>query len=172
MLIQPDRNKLGDKQVSGAEALAQSFEQTDKHLQQYRLADQEQLKNVEARLGQPLHFAEVIRRVVQLNPSLWAEDSIGCPGNVGFYRRRTPTELNPCDKEFLVAFPKDVLPEYSIIETDAADLPVKERRGWRTVLLRLLQQKALTIEQVSSAFDEASGESSARWRFYLHSLQN
>jgi len=172
MLIQPDRNKLGDKSLRGAEALAQSFEQIDKSLQQYRLPDHEQLKDVDARMGKPLHFAELIRRVVKLNPSLWAEDSINRPGNVGFYRHRTPTPEDPCDKEYLVAFPKDILPEYSIIETDAADLPVKEKRGWRTVLLRLLQQRALTIEQVSSAFDEASGESSARWGFYLHALQN
>jgi hypothetical protein len=172
MLIQPEREKLGDKVLRGAEALAQSFEQTDKALEQYRLPDQQQLKNVDARTGQPMHFTELVARIRKLNPSLWVEDSIHCPGHVGIYRHRTPTAEDPCDKEFLVAFPAEVLPEYSIIEVDAADLPIRERRGWRTVLVRLLQQKALRIKGVIELFGDASGESSARWRFYLHSLQN
>jgi len=147
--------------LSGKEALQQKFEQTDKLLEQYRLSDHEQLKDAEARLGAPLTHAMLIQRVLKLNSNLWAEDSINDSSVVGLYRR--DQEGN---KEFLVAFDKGWMPEFSIIFTDAADLPVKEKRGWRTVLIRLLKKRALSWAQVKSVFGDVHGthERNTRWR--------
>jgi hypothetical protein len=159
MLIVPSTEFLGDKRLSREERLLKSFEETDRALEKYRLDDHEELKNAEKRLGQQLSHQELIRRVVKLNPQVWAEDSNYDKNVVGFYRTNSAGE-----KEYLVAFEKGILPEFSFIFVDAADLPVKEKRGWRTVLHRLLAKGALTWAQVLEIFGDAHGINATRWR--------
>lgn len=172
MLIETNPDRLGDKLLSPQEALLRAFEETDRRLRVYRLTDHEELKDAKMRFGHPLSFVELIRRVRKINPALWVEDSINMPGHCGFYRYKRPERSDDPDKEFLAAFPKTILPEFSIILTDAADLPIKEQRGWRTVLLRLIQQRALRIEDVLVAFDEASGTVAKRWLQYTQHLRS
>lgn len=86
---------------------------------------------------------EFVRRVLKLNPSLWVEDSIAAPGMFNFYRMKEGRKValnTPLNRGFI--------PEFSIITTDNADLPVKLQLGWRTALQRLVQQKVLTKRQV------------------------
>lgn len=144
--------------LSAEEQLLKSFEETDKMLQVYRLDDHEELKNAEKRLGKPMSHTDLIRKVTRLNPAIWEEDSINDRNVVGFYTSRNGV------KTYLVAFEKGHLPEFSFILVDAADLPVKEKRGWRTVLLRLLAKNALTWAQVLEVFGDAHNLNSERWR--------
>lgn len=157
MLIVPSPDQLGDKRLSSKEQLLKSFEQTDKGLQRYRLDDHDELKKAEERMGQQMAHNELVRRVCKLNPNIWAEDSLSDANVVGLYT------THKGQKKYLVAFDKGYLPEFSIILTDAADLAIKEKRGWRTVLTRLLKQDALTWEQVMSVFGDAHGKQSKRW---------
>lgn len=160
MLIQPDKAALGDGKLSAQEALLRAYADTDRRLQAYRVPDHEDLKNVELRLGSPMPHTELIRRVVKLNPRIWAETSINFPENWGFY-----TTAPDGTKRFLVAAPKGVLPEHSWVETDRADLAIKEHRGWRTVLVRLLDAGVLTWDQVTAGFgDSNSTARNSRWR--------
>lgn len=160
MLIQPNKEKLGDGILNAREALARTYEDTDRRLQAFRLPDHEHLKQAAKLIGKPMLHTELVRRVTRLNPAVWAETSIAFPENWGFYTRG-PNGT----KQFIVAAPKGWLPEHSWIETDRADLPVREHRGWRTVLVRLLAARALTWAQVLSAFgDTNSSARNARWR--------
>lgn len=158
MLI-TEPSHLGDRVLSKEEALLKSFQETDRALQRFRLDDHEHLKDVEARMGKPMLHTDLIRRVLKLNSAIWTEDSNNDSSVVGFYTR--DQEGN---KVYLVAFEKGILPEFSFILTDAADLPVKEKRGWRTVLLRLLKQNALSWPQIVAIFGDAHGFASDRWR--------
>lgn len=167
MLVQTDPNKLGDKRLSKEEILLQSFEQTDKRLQQFRLDDHEELKNVEQRLGRPMSHQELIRKVTTTNPKVWAEESLADRNVMGFYTERNGEKV--C---LAAAFEKGWLPEFSIIFTDAADLPIKEKRGWRTVLIRLLSSGVLTWAQVLDIFGDAHGVNSKRWRYYTQRYRN
>lgn len=130
-------------------------------LMRYRLDDHEDLKNAEARMGKQMAHNELIRRVVKLNPNVWAEDSRTHKNGIGFYT--TDSEGN---KKYLVAFEKGYLPEFSYIIVDRADLPIKEVRGWRTVLLRLLKQGVLTWKQIVDVFEDAYGYNAKRWQHY------
>jgi len=160
MLILPDSTHLGDKKLSAEEKLKQSFEQTDHMLDRYRLDDHETLKDQAARMGTPMHHNELIRKVTALNASVWAEDSLTNPTTViGFY-----TKLPDGSKKYLGSFEKGFLPEFSYVLVDAADLPIKEKRGWRTVLLRLLKQGVLSWGQIKAAFGDSMHVSSERWR--------
>lgn len=160
MLIQPNSRALGDGLLSRAEALKRTYESTDRMLQKYRLPDHESLKDAEARMGSPMLHTELIRRVTKLNPAIWAEDSRANPTTVcGFYTRGAE------GVRFLGAFEKGWLPEHSFILTDRADLATKEKRGWRTVLVRLLNEGVLTWPGVLRAFgDSHSSIRNERWR--------
>lgn len=150
------------KKLSAQEKLQKSFQETDGMLMQYRLSDHEDLKNAEKRMGKPLMSSELILRIEKLtNKAVWAEDSYRDPDNVaGFYT------IKKREKVLVCAFDKGPMPEYSIIMTDAADLPIKEKRGWRTVLTRLLQADVLTWSQVKYGFGEGMTHAAAnRWAF-------
>lgn len=166
MLIDPTGLKLGDKRLSKEEALLRSFEQTDKAVDRYRLDDHDHLKDANARTGRPMAHTELIGRVRRATSNVWAEDSRNAPENAGFYTNKAGV------KTYLCAFEKGVLPEYTIIFTDCADLPVKQRIGWRNVLLRLLGAGVLTWAQVLDIFGDAHGINSRRWKFYTRRYRN
>jgi hypothetical protein len=159
MLVDPQGDKLGDRRLSKEETLRKSFEDTDKRLEPYRLADQDELTKAEKRMGHPMSHTELIRRVTKLNPRIWAEDSNANPHTVvGFYTAKRD------EKIYLGSFEKGWLPEFSIILTDRADLPVKHRKGWRTVLLSLIQQGYLSLDAVIEAFGDALGINAKYWQ--------
>jgi hypothetical protein len=148
--------------LSAREKLQRSYEDTDKALMQYRLSDHDDLKNAEKRMGKPMMSSELVKRIEKLtNRAVWAEDSYRDPDNVvGFYTIKKREKVHIC------AFDKGAMPEYSIIMTDAADLPIKEKRGWRTVLTRLMQADVLTWSQVQYGFGEGMNHAAAnRWAF-------
>lgn len=161
MLFEINRDKLGDKLLSKEEALLKSFEETDRKLEKFRLDDHEDLKNMEKRLGRPMHSNQLIYYVTRTNPHVWAEDSINDSNCANFYMAKDGKKT--C---CVAAFEKGFLSEFSFILVDTADLPVKEKRGWRTVLLRLLAAGALTWAQVLEVFGDAHGVNSERWRRY------
>lgn len=148
------------KRLSPEETLLASYQDTDQRLNAYRLSDHEQLKQVEKRAGQMMTSSEFIQRVEKVtHREVWAEKSLRSPGVLGFYHVKNR------EKTYVCAFDEGVLPEHSIIEVDNADLPVKERRGWRTVLTRLLQSGAMSWPQILHSFSDTHSAVSERWRF-------
>ena len=60
--------------------------------------------------------------------------------------------------------PKGFLTEFSYSICDDRDLPVEERRGWRTIIIMCLLKGAITWEQVLAEFGEPTdGWNEARW---------
>jgi hypothetical protein len=149
------------KRISGREKLAGLKEDTNKQLERYRLSDHDELKKSEKRTGQMLYHTDVIRRIEKLtHKRVWAEDSNNDTNVCGFY-----TQFNGA-KKFICAFDKGPLPEFSHITTDERDLPIKEMRGWRTVLTRLMQAKVITWAQVVYGFGDGIDHAAAdRWNF-------
>ncbi len=64
--------------------------------------------------------------------------------------------------------------EYSVIYLDSHNLPLNEKkRGWRTVLLRLIQGSFITEEDAHRVFEEpTSGPVSRRYREQLYWFRN
>ena len=160
MLIQPDKWKLGDGLLNKEQALRKSYEDTEKSVARYRLDDHEELKNMEKRMGMPMLANDLINKITKLNPRVWAEDSLANPTTVvGFYYTN-----NEGKKACAVPFLKGALPEFSFILVDAADLPVKEVRGWRTVLHRLLKLRLITWKDVITHFGDTLHSADDRWK--------
>lgn len=150
------------KRIAGREALARSFEDTDRQLAQHRLPQQDDWKECERRLGRGMTHAALFNYVRKYIHSVVMETSFNDPAVAGFYSHDTR------GKHYLVAFNTGFLPEWSIITTDRADLPIKERRGWRTVLLHLLKRRAITFSQVSEIVRTHYGYTPADWNKYWH----
>jgi hypothetical protein len=65
------------------------------------------------------------------------------------------------------------MPEFSIIEYGPQDQPIKEtKRGWRTVLLRLIRADIITERQVNEKFGYASGPASVPYLRQLYQHRN
>jgi hypothetical protein len=147
------------KRISAKEALVKIKAENYQAGEQYRLSDHVELKNSEKRTGQMLYHTDLIRRIEKItHKRVWAEDSIHDKAVCGFYTQHEGV------KKFLGAFDKGPLPEFSHILTDDRDLPIKEKRGWRTVLTRLMQMKVITWPQVVYGFGDGRDNAAAdRW---------
>lgn len=156
-IVSAPRRILPEKDM---DELQRIREMSDSFLGQHRFPDQDNFKDKARQLGHPLHSSELVRRVKKLNPALIVEDSINCRGNAAFYTVDATGEK----KYTNASFKKGILTEFSVIETDAADLPVRVQYGWREVLLRLVKAGCLSFRQVVRMFGDAETVQATNWR--------
>jgi hypothetical protein len=169
MLIQPNKNELGDRNVKDAESVAKLKETIFRERQKDRLPNQALLENKEMAVGNAMSPADFIRRL-QKFPNVVIQQG-GFPNAVSV---KTPaldddpdsptygkTVLQGVSAGFYI---DRMLPEWSSYENDKWGIPVREIRGWRTVLLTLMHKKVLTYSQVKAAFGEPSGQRNILWR--------
>jgi len=112
---------------------------------------------------------EVIRRLQKLIPNLYFTDG-RIYGDVSVYRTygQGQPQLGGNSFEYLMYIPGGLMPEFSVMEFDAKNVPVKEaQRGWRTILLRLIKSKLVTEQKAHEAFGEPRGLGSASYRRQL-----
>ena len=65
------------------------------------------------------------------------------------------------------------MPEWSQLRVDARGLPLSERfRGWRTVLLGLIQRGYITVDQCNAVFGSPGGPRSRPWYRTLYAIRN
>lgn len=142
--------------------LLAAWEDTDRLLEPQRVGgsahEQDKWKRSPQRIGKPMSHLQLERYVTRSNPALYMEVSRNDASIVGFYLRGADS-----GRRFICAFPRGQLTEWSVIETDAADLPIREVRGWRTVLVRLLKTRCLTFNQVSEIVRAHYGYSPVEW---------
>lgn len=132
---------------SQQEKLAELWEATDKQLQVERVPGQENFKNFDRQRGIPLDSNDLILRVLRMNPFLWTEDSMHCPGHANFYFVKNGEKA--CAG---APFKRGMVYEFSRIYVDRADRPVGIEYGWREVLHRLLKKKLITWGQMVKHF--------------------
>lgn len=139
-------------------------------VQRQRWEHQEDYENAVARVGRPMHHSDFIRKLKKLVPSLYFIDG-RIIGDLAVWNTYGRVQEHGLDSRYLFFMPSGILPEFSQYEFDSRDVPVKEsRRGWRTVLLRLIIMGLLTEEACNREFGRASGVASAvwNWKLYLH----
>jgi hypothetical protein len=132
----------------------------------YRLSDHESFRDFERRKGEVLHSSEFVLRVQNINPALYLHHQINFESDWGFYADIRGKLV------YLSGFPKGWMTEFSYALIDQRNLPTEERRGWRTVLLRMLSKGMLSWEQVVSEFGDSEGFNSERWAVYTAPYRN
>ena len=127
----------------------------------YELSGQEERKDSPARWGHVLHSSELLLRLQRIIPNLHVKD--GRIGNDVSLFQVIGDEI-----KYLVWTHQGNLPEYSIVVTNWQNRPIREIRGWRTVLLRLIKAGVITEEQALKHFGSPTNGEAAR--FYLQEL--
>ena len=124
----------------------------------YRQSDHDWFKDFNRRKGECMHSSDLIFRIQKLNPDIFVQQQICFPDDWGLYTEAVGRV------QFLTGLPKGWLTEFSYSIVDDRDLPLEEKRGWRTVLIYCLMKGALTWKQVIGEFGEpADGFNEERW---------
>jgi hypothetical protein len=184
VLIEPDRNELGDKRLDPKENNAKLTEDCLTQASQFKIGQQAELEDPKRALGPRLQYTDFISRLKRIIPSLKAVD--GSLGNIALYFPRNAKEIEAAQLEwewgkdifflhhkYVGGFPKKELAEYSTIDIDSSHLPTKEHRGWRTVLITLLKQGVVTYHTITKEFgDVGSDQRGWRWLMYTRKWRN
>jgi hypothetical protein len=160
MLVLNDSRLLGNDFLPANEAMLRyQQEKIEPMHDTYRLSDHNDLKDLVKRGGQFMHSSELIFRVQKLNPRVYVHQQINYPDQWGFYVE-VQSRL-----QYVSGFQKGWLREYTAILVDERNLMEGDPlRGWRAVLLKLLEKGILRWEQVFKEFGDAEGVNAYRWR--------
>lgn len=143
-------------------------------VKQQRFLDIEEYRNEAARVGHVMHHSEFLRKVATIAPNLLITDG-RIKGDLAAFKVYGQPQPNLDNRsfEYLFYIPTGVLPEFSTVEFDNRDVPVREKqRGWRTILLRLIKSKVITEKQVNKVFGYPSGAAARRYQQQLFSFRN
>lgn len=195
MLIQPDRNELGDKRLDPKENVIAQREKCLEMAARKRIYRQDELEDYQRAFGPRLSSGEMVRRLSKLIPTL--KFLKGSPGNIAVYAPRGPAEVQAryyewyqeqeeaahrgrkrqdrffLDYKYVGGFPEGCMQEYTTIDIDNANLGTKEHRSWRTVLMGLIQQGLVSFAGVVKEFGDADGDRRGwRWNDTLRKWRN
>lgn len=127
----------------------------------FRWENQDEFKT--QRVGRILHMNAFLSKLREAGLTAWYTDKGGMPGTLGLYasKNEVPTYIG------FVQVP--LMQEYEELYFDEYDVPLgPKRRGWRTLILKLIDAGFLTETSAHAVFGEpASGPVSRRYREYL-----
>lgn len=181
MLVQPNKNALGDKILSGEEMTTKLVEDCLREASVNKTGDQDELADIRRSEGKRLAYTEVLARIQRINPRIRVLD--GSPGNVALYLPKTPAELftdAPITKspkgeffdlyKYVGGMPKQELPEFGHVDLDSSHLATREHiRGWRTVLISLIKTGAVSYRAAVKQFGDC--QTDARGGIWRRELQ-
>ena len=139
-----------------------------------RFEHQEEYRNDIARIGRPMHHADLIAKLRKLVPDLYITEG-NIKDELAVFRTygQPQPRLEGRTFEYLFYMPTGLMPEFSIYEFNDRDIPTRETmRGWRTVLLRLIKSKLLTEDQCDREFGRASGPAASVYLRHLYNFRN
>ena len=144
-----EANYLRTQMLSADEAVcAKSEELTAIKQKKGRRSDWEELADAKARMGRPMHHSEFIRTLRTIIPSLIVTDG-RVRGTLSLFMvRSTPVKEVPNYKGpektnfscpvYIGWIHSGEMPEYEIDLIDGFQCAIGQKRGWRTILLRLI----------------------------------
>jgi len=156
IILQSDLNS-----ISPAEAIVKATEDTKKQASANRIPDQAILEDHEAARGIPMEANELIRRLQKMNSKLLIVPG-GVPNAVAV-RYPTKNENGEIEQKYITGFYLEKLPEFSSVIVDNMGLPHREVRGWRSVLMALIDNNILDCKKVDLTFGPALGQRTGLW---------
>jgi len=185
MLVVNDRRRLGDQFLDPTENLAKLKEGNAKLVEKQKIAGQAELEDSERAGGPRIPYQELVRKIQKLNSNIKVLD--GSPGSVAIYVLKTNKEIAESANEdngdrtrsdwfkahkYVTGCPKEPLPEYSTVTVDERGIAKRELRGWRSILIALIKNRAITYRQAVEEFgDPLTDSRSGRWFEQLQSYR-
>jgi hypothetical protein len=156
-------SNLYNSRLGRDEVTAYLKEDEDRRLAGKRLPGQEERKESPARWGRAMHHSEFIAILRKIIPNLYVRDG-NIPGDISLYK------IFGDSIDYVCYLTSGTMPEYEIVKVNSHDLPIGAKRGWRTVLLRLIKSGLVSESQALKFFGSPTNGEAAR--FYLSELQN
>jgi len=211
-LTRHETEKLRNTMLSADEAVAAKSEELTTTLQHKGMKKNwEEFVDSKARMGQVMHHSEFIRRLRTIVPNLLVVEG-RVRGKISLmYTRNTPRAEMPLYEGkiqdgngyftqviYIGWISQGTMPEYEIDIVDEFNRAISQKRGWRTVLLRMIQRwnmkldrngepeldlfgqqqrvsraSIITEEQALEAFGQPSnGPTSYPYREQIHAFRN
>lgn len=136
-------------------------ESNEQSRRKYRWENQDELKS--QRVGRILHMNAFLGKLKDAGVNAWYTEKGGMPGTLGLYCSKNEVPV-------YIGFAQvPLMQEYEELYFDEYDVPLgPKRRGWRTLILKLIDAGFLTEASAHAAFGEpATGPVSRRYREYL-----
>jgi hypothetical protein len=181
-LVQPDRLELGDTRLDPEETVVREREDLLRIAAKSRIWGQDEQEDAGRSCGPRMPSGTLISRILKLNPNIKFVD--GIEGNVAIYRPLLRNEVDPeaadtrpdrkrmfDDFKYIGGFPLGQLVEWGHILTDTSRLGTREIRGWRSVLIALIKNRAITYHQAVMEFGEPGDRRSWMWHQQLRSYR-
>lgn len=143
---------------------------------QHRFPDQEELAT--RREGRILHMNEFMHKLRSAGLNAWYTNKGGMARTLGLYVSheglKTGCQHAPGAPHYVGFVQVPFMQEFEELHFDHHKLPLgSKRRGWRTILLRLIEQQMLTETKAHEVFGEPLGSVvSRRYLSYLKFLRN
>lgn len=172
------RKHHGATSSQNVEELIRQKEMSKEMVKEYKFYKQDELRDTPERVGRVMHCLEFLQLLEKIRPAyLSANVRKGLSGLAVYNPKEVVDpdsgEVTRVDWQYVCGVQVGFMHEYSSMHFDARDLPLNEKwRGWRTVLLRLIQLGHVTEEQALAVFGEASGAASRRYREQLFCWRN
>ena len=169
--------------LSYKEAIEWRQDQMEQNRERHRQEDHEQFLDAKRRMGWVIHHSDFIAKLRQLIPTLIVHDN-PMPNRLSiYYVIQKPTEKgNTSYVVYLGWMEMGYMPEYEINLVNEFNEAVGQKRGWRTVLLRLIVRKhddgspasIITEKQVEEMFGYPSSgwETATNYRQRLYAFRN
>jgi len=186
-----DANYLRKQMLSSEEAVEAKQEELDNsRIKKSRKKDWEEFVDEKRRMGHALHHSEILPRLHRLIPNLEVRDGrIKDAISLYIWDRNHPFEdpLLPGGKKvggvvFLGWLKKGYNPEYEIDIVNDVGIARGQKRGWRTLLLRMICRRhpetfaptsLFTEEQALAEFGlPSNGETASEYRRQLYEFRN
>jgi len=174
IMNQAEERNLSQSSQKAKEEFLRLYEQNVESRKQFRWANQEELQT--KREGRILHMNEFMRLLQSALPSgsrAWYTDKGGMANTLGLYVNH-PGFFPACTHErgtpHYVGFVQvPLMQEFEELHFDRYNVPLgSKRRGWRTVLLKLIESGILTESAAHSAFGAPEPNAfSRRYNEYL-----
>jgi hypothetical protein len=171
------RKHHGATSSSNVEELCRQKEMSKEMVKEYQFYRQDELLDLPSRKGRVLHCLEFLKMLETIRPAyLSANIQKGLTGLAVYHPKEMKGEdgiIKRVDWHYVCGVQVGYMYEYSVLHVDERGLPLNEKwRGWRTVLLRLIQLGHVTEQQALEVFGEPTGIASRRYREQLYCFRN
>ncbi len=167
----------GSTSQENVEELIKQKELSRNMVKEYQFYNQDELKDGPERVGRILHCLDFLKMLETIRPAyLSAHVRKGLTGLAVYHPKDVKQEdgsMKRVDWHYVCSVQVGFMHEYSSLYFDSRGLPLNEKwRGWRTVLLRLIQLGHVTEEQAKQVFGEPSPGGARRYSEQLYCFRN